>query len=176
MEIKTVSVAGFESFKAKNISGDLTNDPVTVSHGSVSTANGIHPTPAFDFLGNDSQPQLLLQDAKETWLFPDAVVRHEFRARHEDLRIITIDGDSMEPLLSSGDRILIDSSQKVPVPPGIFVVWDGMGLVAKRVEHIPNSEPPKIIIRSINPEYQTYERTADEVNIVGRVIWTAKRL
>jgi phage repressor protein C with HTH and peptisase S24 domain len=51
-----------------------------------------------------------------------------------------------------------------------------MGLVAKRVEHIPNSEPPKIIIRSINPEYQTYERTADEVNIVGRVIWTAKRL
>jgi phage repressor protein C with HTH and peptisase S24 domain len=82
----------------------------------------------------------------------------------------------MEPLLSSGDRILIDSSQKVPVPPGIFVVWDGMGLVAKRVEHIPNSEPPKIVIRSINPEYQTYERTADEVNIVGRVIWTAKRL
>jgi phage repressor protein C with HTH and peptisase S24 domain len=116
------------------------------------------------------------EDAKETWLFPDAIVRHEFRARHEDLRIITIDGDSMEPLLSSGDRILIDSSQKVPVPPGIFVVWDGMGLVAKRVEHIPNSEPPKIVIRSINPEYQTYERTADEVNIVGRVIWTAKRL
>jgi signal peptidase I len=27
-------------------------------------------------------------------------------------------GDSMEPLLSSGDRILIDTSYRVPVPPG----------------------------------------------------------
>lgn len=27
-----------------------------------------------------------------------------------------------------------------------------------------------------NPEYQTYERDAEEVNIVGRVVWAAKRL
>jgi phage repressor protein C with HTH and peptisase S24 domain len=117
-----------------------------------------------------------LEEAKETWLFPDAVIRHEFRARAEDLHIVTIDGDSMEPLLSSGDRIVVDTSQRVPVPPGIFVIWDGMGVVAKRVEHLPHSEPPKVIIKSLNPEYQTYERDAEEVNIVGRVIWAAKRL
>ena len=117
-----------------------------------------------------------LEESKETWLFPDNVVRHEFRARAKDLHIVTIDGDSMEPLLSSGDRILIDSSQRVPVPPGIFVIWDGMGIVAKRVEHVPHSEPPKIVIKSVNPEYQTYERDVEEVNIVGRVIWAAKRL
>ena len=117
-----------------------------------------------------------LEEGRETWLFPDAVIRHEFRARAADLRVITIDGDSMEPLLSSGDRILVDTSQRVPAPPGVFVVWDGIGVVAKRVEHIPNSEPARIIIRSINPEYQTYERTAEEVRIVGRVIWMARRL
>ncbi|CAA6603861.1 putative repressor protein CI [Rhodospirillaceae bacterium LM-1] len=116
------------------------------------------------------------EETKETWLFPEPVIRHEFRAKASDLRMITIDGDSMEPLLASGDRILIDTSQKVPVPPGIFVIWDGMGLVAKRVEHIPHSDPPQVIIRSVNPEYQAYERTAEEVNIVGRVIWTARRL
>jgi phage repressor protein C with HTH and peptisase S24 domain len=49
-----------------------------------------------------------LEEAKEIWLFPDAVIRHEFRARAEDLHIVTIDGDSMEPLLSSGDRIVVD--------------------------------------------------------------------
>jgi hypothetical protein len=117
-----------------------------------------------------------LEDAKETWLFPDPVIRYEFRARPADLRVITIDGDSMEPLLHSGDRILVDTSQRVPVPPGIFVIWDGMGIVAKRVEHIPNSEPTKLVIKSVNPEYQTYERQAEEVNIVGRVIWAARRL
>jgi len=117
-----------------------------------------------------------LEESKETWLFPDTIVRHEFRASPKDLHIITIDGDSMEPLLSSGDRILIDTAQRVPVPPGIFVIWDSMGIVAKRVEHVPHSEPTKIVIKSINPEYQTYERDAEEVNIIGRVIWAAKRL
>ena len=58
--------------------------------------------------------------AVQTWLFADPLIRHEFRARPEDLRMIMVDGDSMEPVLSSGDRILIDVSLKVPVPPGIF--------------------------------------------------------
>lgn len=89
--------------------------------------------------------------------------------------MITIDGDSMEPLLSSGDRILVDTSQRIPVPPGIFVIWDGMGVVAKRAEHIPNSDPPRIVIRSVNPEYPAYERDAQEVNMIGRVIWAARR-
>jgi phage repressor protein C with HTH and peptisase S24 domain len=117
-----------------------------------------------------------LEETKVMWLFPEAMVRHEFRARPNELRMITVDGDSMEPLLSSGDRILLDTSQRVPVPPGIFVIWDGMGLVAKRVEHIPNSDPPKVVIKSVNPEYQAYERIAEEVNVVGRVVWAARRL
>ena len=98
------------------------------------------------------------EEAKDTWLFADPLIRHEFRAKPEDLRMITVDGDSMEPLLSSGDRILIDVSRKVPVPPGIFVIWDGMGLVAKRIEHVPHSEPPKVVLKSLNPEYDSYER------------------
>lgn len=62
----------------------------------------------------------------------------------------------------------------MPVPPGIFAIWDGMGLVAKRVEHEPNSDPAMVVIKSVNPEYQTYERMADEVHIVGRVVWTSQ--
>ena len=117
-----------------------------------------------------------LEEGRGAWMFAESMIRHELRARAADLRVITIDGDSMEPLISSGDRILLDTSQCVPVPPGIFVIWDGMGLVAKRVEHVPHSEPPKVIIKSVNPEYQTYEREAEEVKIIGRVIWAAKRL
>jgi hypothetical protein len=36
----------------------------------------------------------------------------------------------MESLLLSGDRILVDTSQRVLVPPGIFEIWDGISLVA----------------------------------------------
>jgi phage repressor protein C with HTH and peptisase S24 domain len=117
-----------------------------------------------------------LEETKATWLFPEPLIRHELRARPDDLRMITVDGDSMEPLLSSGDRILVDTNQRIPVPPGIFVIWDGMGLVAKRIEHVPASDPPKISVRSLNPEYPSYELTGEEVNIVGRVVWAGKRL
>ena len=117
-----------------------------------------------------------LEETKEVWYFPDPVIRHEFRARPADLRVITVQGDSMDPVLSSGDRIMIDTSQRVPVPPGIFVIWDGMGLVAKRIEHKLDTELPKLIIKSINPDYETYERDAEEVHVIGRVVWAARRL
>ena len=33
-----------------------------------------------------------------------------------------------------------------------------------------------VVIRSVNPEYKTYERSAEEVHVVGRVVWTSRRL
>jgi len=116
------------------------------------------------------------EEIKAVWMFPDAVIRHELRARSANLRIITIDGDSMEPLLASGDRVLVDTSQRVPAPPGIFVIWDGLGIVAKRIEHIPTAEPSRVVIKSVNPLYGDYERPTEEVNIIGRVIWAGKKL
>ena len=116
------------------------------------------------------------EEIKAVWMFPDAVIRHELRARSANLRIITIDGDSMEPLLASGDRVLVDTSQRVPAPPGIFVIWDGLGIVAKRIEHIPTAEPSRIVIKSVNQLYNDYERPTEDVNIIGRVIWAGKKL
>ena len=116
------------------------------------------------------------EEIKEAWLFADPLIRHEFRAKPDDLRMITVDGDSMEPLLSSGDRILIDVSRQVPSPPGIFVIWDGLGLVAKRIEHVPHSDPARVVLKSLNPEYDSYERSAEEVRIVGRAVWVSRRL
>lgn len=139
---------------------------------------GYVPVPELDVRASAGPGALTdgLEDGRSTWMFSDALVRHEFRANAADLRVITIDGDSMEPLMASGDRILVDTSQRVPVPPGIFVIWDGLGLVAKRIEHVPHSSPPTVVIRSINPEYATYERHAEDVRIVGRVIWMARKL
>lgn len=51
-----------------------------------------------------------------------------------------VEGDSMMPTLHDGDIVLVDLARRAPTPPGIFVLHDGMGLVAKRLEHIPNSD------------------------------------
>ncbi len=113
---------------------------------------------------------------RDMWLFADPLIRYEFRTKPEDMQMIAVDGDSMEPLLSSGDRILIDVSRQVPVLPGIFVIWDGMGLVAKRIEHVPHSDRPRLALKSLNPAYDSYERPAEEVRVVGRVVWVSRRL
>ncbi len=126
------------------------------------------------------------EETREPWLLWDSVsflggpigrlIRHELRAKPEDLRMITVDGDAMEPLLSSGDRVLIDATQQVPIPPGTFVVWDVMGLVARRIEHVRHSEPPRVMIMSVNPEYASHERLAEEIRVVGRAVWAGRRL
>ena len=82
----------------------------------------------------------------------------------------------MEPVAANGDRILIDVSRTVPAPPGIFVIWDGMGLVTKRIQHVPNSDPPRVMLKSSNPEYDSYECLVEEVRIVGRAVWVSRRL
>lgn len=82
----------------------------------------------------------------------------------------------MEAVLASGDRILVVVSRQVPVPPGIFVICDGMRLVAKRVEHVLHSDPPRIVLKSLNPEYDSYERLAEEVRVIDRAVWVSRRL
>jgi len=45
-----------------------------------------------------------------------------------------------------------------------------------RIEHEPNSEPPKVVMKSVNSDYETYERDAEEVHMIGRMVWTSRRL
>ena len=82
----------------------------------------------------------------------------------------------MLPTLEDGDTVLVDMNQRTPTPPGVFVLHDGMGLVAKRLEHVPMSDPPRLRIISDNPHYAPYECMAEEVNVVGRIRWFAREL
>ena len=82
----------------------------------------------------------------------------------------------MAPTLHDGDTVLVDLSRTAPTPPGIFVLHDGMGLVAKRLEHVPMSDPPRVRIISDNPLYSPYEGVAGEINIIGRIRWFAREV
>ncbi len=52
----------------------------------------------------------------------------------------------------------------------------GAGFLAKRIVHQLNSNPPKVVIRSVTLEYETYERDAEEVHMNGHVVWMSRRL
>jgi phage repressor protein C with HTH and peptisase S24 domain len=108
--------------------------------------------------------------------FRRAWIRDRLKAAPSMLRVMGVQGDSMTPTLKDGDVVLVDMNQRNPIPPGVFVLHDGMGLVAKRLEYVPMSEPPRVRIISDNQQYSPYECTAEEVNIVGRVRWYGREM
>ncbi|MGB1214578.1 MAG: S24 family peptidase [Pikeienuella sp.] len=112
----------------------------------------------------------------DTWSIPSSVISSQLRIRPENARIISIVGNSMSPTLQDGDRILVDTGDRLPSPPGVFALWDGLGVVVKSVERVAHSDPPKIRCISDNTTYTPYELTEDEANIIGRVRWRASPL
>ena len=108
--------------------------------------------------------------------FQKSWIRGHLKANPADLRIMHVEGDSMLPTLKDGDVVLVDLSRTAPTPPGIFVLFDGLGLVAKRLEHVASADPPTVRIISDNPVYAPYERSAEEVSIVGRIRWFAREI
>jgi phage repressor protein C with HTH and peptisase S24 domain len=104
------------------------------------------------------------------WMFPKNLVRSATNAPTERIRILTVVGDSMPETFQPFEKVMVDTTDLTPTPPGVFVVWDGLGLVVKRVEHVAFSEPPTVRIMSDNPKYAPYERVLDEAHIQGRVL------
>lgn len=112
----------------------------------------------------------------EHYMFRRNWIRSGLNTQPEHLRMLSITGDSMEPTITHGDSILVDTSKTNPSPPGIFVLHDGCGLVVKRIEIIPGSQQPRLRILSDNTQYPPYERDMHDTRIIGRVVWFARQL
>lgn len=116
------------------------------------------------------------ENKRRDWPFATDYLKQELGLERSKLAIVEVRGDSMEPTLSSGDRVLVNMSDRQVSQPGIFIVFDGDGTVVKRVEKIPGSVPTRIVLISDNPLHGRYELDSDVVQIVGRVVWRAGRI
>lgn len=108
--------------------------------------------------------------------FSRDLVEYELRATPADLVAIQIEGNSMDPDFQSGDQLLVDKRKRTLAQPGAFCLWDGDGYVVKYLEKIPGSEPQKVRVISRNEIFSTSERLAEEISILGRVVWFARRV
>jgi phage repressor protein C with HTH and peptisase S24 domain len=113
----------------------------------------------------------------ESWRFPSSFMREEIRATESEIVILETDGDSMEPTISSGERVIVHTGMKTPSPDGIFALRDAFGnIIAKRLQVLRKGDPPRILIISDNKSHPNEEVGLDEIHIVGRVLWGLKRL
>ncbi|GEK71558.1 MULTISPECIES: XRE family transcriptional regulator [Halomonas] len=90
----------------------------------------------------------------------------------EHLSAIRVDGDSMEPVLHSGDTVLIDHTRTTIEGEGIYVIRLDDHLYAKRLQrHFDGL--------AIISENHAYERITvprdrlEELEVIGRAVWAA---
>lgn len=151
---------------------------MTDRRGQLDPDQGIVPSMAsieeFDIRGaagagalvdDDNAPQVI-----HAWQIPRDVIRAATYTPADRIKIITVVGDSMEGTFRPFEKVMVDTEDRTPSPPGIFVVYDGLGLVVKRVEYVPHSDPPQVRFTSDNPRYSAYERSLSEAYIQGRVL------
>lgn len=110
------------------------------------------------------------------WQFSRRYLVEELRLQPSSLAIVEVQGDSMYPTLWSGDRVLVDHSDRNPALPGIYAIWDSYATVVKRLERVPASDPPMLVLISDNKNHNAYTVPAELVNVIGRVVWFARRL
>jgi transcriptional regulator with XRE-family HTH domain len=106
--------------------------------------------------------------------FHKSWIKKRLKIDQENLCIVYVQGDAMTPTLQHEDMLLIDMSQQSPTPPGLYVLYDGIGLAVKRLEYIAGSQPPSVRIISDNGKYNSYEDSLENTRIIGRVVWFSR--
>jgi Peptidase S24-like len=93
-----------------------------------------------------------------------------------NLSIVRVEGDSMAPTLNAGDDILVDLGDAAErLRDGIYVLRIVDALVVKRLALNPLGR--RVTVQSDNPAYSDWpDCRLDEINCIGRVIWSGRRI
>lgn len=137
--------------------------------------------PLYDVRAAAGKGELVTTEAPvDVLAFKEDWIRRELRVRPEDLRLIYVEGDSMEPDLRAGDIILVDHTDTSARREGIYVLLLDGALLVKTLQRLPGGV---IRVISRNESYEPFSVKVDELEtvaativIVGRVVWTCRRV
>lgn len=102
-------------------------------------------------------------------------VRNFLGVSPQDLAMIAVKGDNMEPTLSDGDMVLVDLRGNRIEDNGIYVLQFKDALLVRRLHRKLDGS---VIVKSDNKTYEPEilsEEEAEGLTVVGRVIWTGRK-
>ncbi len=139
------------------------NDDGTVEIAKVDLALGMGAT----FLDDEFVPV-------EKVRISESLLRVYTDAPPEMLAIVDGIGDSMNPTIQDGDKVLIDMSQRVPMMHDRIwaMAFAGMGMI-KRLRARPDGT---MLLLSDNPSVPDDRATDGELHIIGRVAGVLRKL
>jgi len=122
-------------------------------------------------------PGIALDDERVvgTRSFQKSWVIDHLRMNPEELALVVVHGDSMQPTLGDGDLIMVNMAQNRLARDGIYLLREGEDLMVKRLQRLPGGRFRMI---SDNPQYASTDYHAlvlsdGTLTLVGRVIWWA---
>lgn len=92
----------------------------------------------------------------------------------ENLVLVFAKGDSMEPTITDNNTLMIDTTQRELNDGQIYVIRTDGHLIVKRIQKLWNKG---ILLLSDNKEYkeqQVEPNEADDLEVIGRVVWIGK--
>lgn len=102
--------------------------------------------------------------------FTDSHARDLFGNRSaEDVKVMTVNGDSMAPALNSGDRLFVDISVRHFTTDGIYCFVFGKTFYVKRLQ----MQGLRLAVLSDNPAYETWyieEKNQDQLYVMGKAL------
>lgn len=144
------------SSRLREPTGDVANLAIRGGLG-LGTVEGVET-------GDDGQ--IYADHVSGFWSFPPAV-KAGWRNMPQ-VYSIPVEGDSMEPTLTSGSYVFVDMTHTVPSPEDIYACDYGDGLTIKRLQLIPRTN--KIRVMADNERYADYELLREDVRVYGRVV------
>ena len=152
-----------ESLKTADISGEHGEGFIQVPRYKVAASAGggsiIHSEQIVDYLS-----------FRADW------VRNSLGVAVQDLALINVKGDSMEPVLSNEDLILVDMRIRGVEDNAIYVLQFNGVLLVKRLQRRFDGS---VVIMSDNPRYTPETLVGDAVEalkVIGRVVWAGRRM
>lgn len=87
----------------------------------------------------------------------------------EEVKVMTVSGDSMAPALTSGDRLFVDISVRHFTTDGIYCFVFGKTFYVKRLQ----MQGLRLAVLSDNPSYETWyieEKNQDQLYVMGKAL------
>lgn len=148
--------------------------PVPVDIGA-EPPNGSALVPVFDVSAsagygsvNEYEPQT------HSLAFPPDYLKKLTSGSPQNLAIISVKGDSMEPTLLDDDIVLLDTSKKHLGYDGLFVLLMDDVLHVKRIGR--SSKAGHVSIISDNSNFPPFDREIESIEPVGKVLWYGRKV
>lgn len=100
------------------------------------------------------------------WKLPLAEFKSLASGNPNNIKMLRVQGDSMQPTINEGDFVWVDVSNNFVGSDGIYLIRMATGLAVKRLQ----AGLSNVVIKSDNPTYSDITAEVGELKIIGKVV------